>query len=62
LKDAIRTIRDLKWTLENGNEDIYDDLKDVIFCNLEKLMILIEANIKNNKEDMEQAFKQIAEI
>jgi len=41
LKEAISTIKDLKWTIE-GNEDIYDELKDDLKENLQKLVILIE--------------------
>jgi hypothetical protein len=52
LKDAIRTIKDLKWTIENGNEDIYEELIKELKYNLETLTILIENNVKKSREDM----------
>jgi hypothetical protein len=50
LKEAISTIKDLKWTIE-GNEDIYEDLKDELKGNLQKLVILIEENVKKTREE-----------
>jgi seryl-tRNA synthetase len=50
LKEAISTIKDLKWTIE-GNEDIYEDLKEELKGNLLKLVILIEENVKKTRED-----------
>jgi hypothetical protein len=50
LKEAISTIKELKWTIE-GNEDIYDDLKDELKGNLQKLVILIEENVKKSRDD-----------
>jgi seryl-tRNA synthetase len=50
LKEAISTIKDLKWTIE-GNEDIYEDLKEELKGHLLKLVILIEENVKKTRED-----------
>lgn len=50
MKEAINTIKELKWTIE-GNEDIYDDLKDELKGNLQKLVILIEENVKKSRDD-----------
>ncbi len=50
MKEAISTIKELKWTIE-GNEDIYDDLKDELKGNLQKLVILIEENVKKSRDD-----------
>jgi hypothetical protein len=55
LKEAIGTIKDLKWTIENGNEYIYDDLKDDLKSNLLLLVILIEENVKKTREDTANA-------
>ena len=71
LRDAISTIKDLRWTIENGNEEIYEDLVLELQKNLHKLIILIEQSVKINREnksgiseigETEQAFKQINEI
>lgn len=50
MKEAVSTIKELKWTIE-GNEDIYDDLKDELKGNLQKLVILIEENVKKSRGD-----------
>lgn len=71
LKDAISTIKDLQWTVENGNEDLYEELKQELQGNLDKLVIMIEESVKFSRENQttaneigetEIAFKQISEI
>jgi hypothetical protein len=42
LRDAIFTIKNLRWTIENGNEEIYEDLVEDLEKNLQNLIILIE--------------------
>lgn len=42
LRDAISTIKNLGWTIENGNEEIYEDLVQDLEKNLHKLIKLIE--------------------
>jgi hypothetical protein len=46
LKDAISTIKDLQWTVENGNEDLYEEMKQELQTNLELLIIMIEDSVK----------------
>ena len=50
LKDAISTIKDLQWTVENGNEDLYEELKQELQGNLDKLVIMIEESVKFSRE------------
>jgi hypothetical protein len=49
LKDAIRTIKELYWTIEGGNEDIYNDLKEELEKNLQTLIDLIEENVEKTR-------------
>jgi hypothetical protein len=51
LKDAISTIKDLQWTVENGNEDLYEELKQELQGNLDKLVIMIEESVKFSREN-----------
>jgi hypothetical protein len=72
LKYAIRTIKDLRWTVESFDEDsIFYDLTDDLKCDLQKLVILIKENLKKYRENTgnmndigrtELALEQIKEI
>jgi hypothetical protein len=53
LREAVRTIKDLSWTMPDAREDYLSASKDDLLKNLERLIEIIQDQINEQRLDIE---------